>query len=148
MLWSASPLPGARLTLSARSSTRAHWARSLSPSRARRIRRSRARPKSASCPLVGPEVIAGSTRLKAGTAQKMVLNMLSTATMIRLGYVTGNRMTNMLTRNTKLRARAVRILMAETGLDESRGFRSTRNGGRRFTYGPGDERNRMLARGS
>lgn len=69
-------------------------------------------------PLVGPEVIAGSTRLKAGTAQKMVLNMLSTATMIRLGYVTGNRMTNMLTRNIKLRARAVRILSAETGLDE------------------------------
>jgi N-acetylmuramic acid 6-phosphate etherase len=68
---------------------------------------------------VGPEVIAGSTRLKAGTAQKMVLNMLSTATMIRLGYVTGNRMTNMLTRNTKLRARALRILMAEAGLNES-----------------------------
>src|SRR5438552_17941063 len=43
-------------------------------------------------PLVGPEVIAGSTRLKAGTAQKLILNMLSTATMIRLGYVTGNRM--------------------------------------------------------
>jgi N-acetylmuramic acid 6-phosphate etherase len=71
-------------------------------------------------PLVGPEVIAGSTRLKAGTAQKMVLNMISTATMIRLGYVTGNRMTNMLTRNTKLQARAVRILAAETGLDEER----------------------------
>jgi N-acetylmuramic acid 6-phosphate etherase len=70
--------------------------------------------------VVGPEVIAGSTRLKAGTAQKMILNMLSTATMIRLGYVTGNRMTNMLTRNTKLRARAVRILMAETGLDEAK----------------------------
>jgi N-acetylmuramic acid 6-phosphate etherase len=69
-------------------------------------------------PLVGPEVIAGSTRLKAGTAQKMVLNMLSTATMIRLGYVKGNRMTNMLTRNSKLRARAVRILTAETGLNE------------------------------
>ena len=68
---------------------------------------------------VGPEVIAGSTRLKAGTAQKMILNMLSTATMIRLGYVTGNRMTNMLTRNTKLRARAVRILAAETGLSEA-----------------------------
>ncbi|HKC64026.1 MAG TPA: N-acetylmuramic acid 6-phosphate etherase [Pyrinomonadaceae bacterium] len=70
-------------------------------------------------PVVGPEVIAGSTRLKAGTAQKMVLNMLSTATMIRLGYVTGNRMTNLLTRNTKLRARAVRILAAETGLNET-----------------------------
>ncbi|HEV7475972.1 MAG TPA: N-acetylmuramic acid 6-phosphate etherase [Pyrinomonadaceae bacterium] len=69
-------------------------------------------------PIVGPEVVAGSTRLKAGTAQKMVLNMLSTATMIRLGYVTGNRMTNVHTRNAKLRARAVRIIMAETGIEE------------------------------
>lgn len=70
-------------------------------------------------PVVGPEVIAGSTRLKAGTAQKMVLNMLSTATMTRLGYVTGNRMTNVQARNTKLRARAVRILTAEAGLDQA-----------------------------
>jgi N-acetylmuramic acid 6-phosphate etherase len=69
-------------------------------------------------PVVGPEVIAGSTRLKAGTAQKMVLNMLSTATMIRLGYVTGNRMTNLLPRNEKLKARSQRILRAETGLSE------------------------------
>ena len=69
-------------------------------------------------PVVGPEVVAGSTRLKAGTAQKMVLNMLSTATMAKLGYVTGNRMTNVLPRNAKLRARAVRILMGETALDE------------------------------
>ena len=69
-------------------------------------------------PLVGPEVIAGSTRMKAGTAQKLILNMLSTATMIRLGYVTGNRMTSVQTRNLKLRDRALRILMAETGLNE------------------------------
>ena len=69
-------------------------------------------------PVVGPEVVAGSTRLKAGTAQKMVLNMLSTATMIRLGYVTGNRMTNMRPSNVKLRARSERILAAEAGLDE------------------------------
>jgi N-acetylmuramic acid 6-phosphate etherase len=68
-------------------------------------------------PVVGPEVIAGSTRLKAGTAQKIVLNMLSTASLAKLGYVTGNRMTSVQTRNTKLRARAVRILSAETGLD-------------------------------
>jgi N-acetylmuramic acid 6-phosphate etherase len=68
--------------------------------------------------LVGPEVIAGSTRLKAGTAQKMVLNMLSTATLVKLGYVMGNRMTNLQTRNAKLRERAVRIIMAETGLAE------------------------------
>ena len=70
-------------------------------------------------PVVGPEVIAGSTRLKAGTAQKMVLNMLSTATMIRCGYTTGNRMSNLLTRNTKLKARAVRILSAELNIDEA-----------------------------
>lgn len=68
-------------------------------------------------PVVGPEVVAGSTRLKAGTAQKMVLNMLSTASLAKLGYVTGNRMTSVQARNTKLRARAIRILSAETGLN-------------------------------
>jgi N-acetylmuramic acid 6-phosphate etherase len=70
-------------------------------------------------PVVGPEVVTGSTRLKAGTAQKMVLNMLSTATLVKLGYVSGNRMSNLQARNSKLRARAVRILMAETDLDEN-----------------------------
>ena len=65
--------------------------------------------------VVGPEVVAGSTRLKAGTAQKMILNMISTATMVRLGYVSGNRMSNLQARNIKLRERAVRIVMAETG---------------------------------
>ncbi|MFL6231407.1 MAG: N-acetylmuramic acid 6-phosphate etherase [Pyrinomonadaceae bacterium] len=69
-------------------------------------------------PVVGAEVLAGSTRLKAGTAQKLVLNMLSTATMIRLGYVRGNRMTNMLPRNEKLRARSARIFAAEAQTDE------------------------------
>ena len=69
-------------------------------------------------PVVGPEVVAGSTRLKAGTAQKMVLNMLSTATMVKLGYVTGNRMTNLMPRNAKLRARSIRIFSAETGAGE------------------------------
>ena len=69
-------------------------------------------------PVVGPEVVAGSTRMKAGTAQKLVLNMISTVTMVRLGYVRGNRMTNMRARNSKLQARAVRILQAEAGLDE------------------------------
>lgn len=68
--------------------------------------------------VVGPEVVTGSTRLKAGTAQKMILNMISTATMVRLGYVTGNRMTNVQTRNVKLRARALRILQSEVGLNE------------------------------
>ena len=69
-------------------------------------------------PVVGPEVLAGSTRMKAGTAQKLVLNMLSTATLVRLGYVTGNRMTNLRARNSKLHARSLRILMTEAGIDE------------------------------
>jgi N-acetylmuramic acid 6-phosphate etherase len=69
-------------------------------------------------PIVGPEVIAGSTRLKSGTAQKLVLNMLSTMTMVRLGYVTGNRMTNLKTSNIKLRQRATGLVMAECGLEE------------------------------
>ena len=67
-------------------------------------------------PVVGPEAIAGSTRMKAGTAQKLILNMISTVAMIRLGYVSGNRMTNMRTSNDKLRDRGLRILIAETGL--------------------------------
>src|SRR5437588_7918174 len=66
--------------------------------------------------VTGPEVVAGSTRLKAGTAQKMIRNIISTATMVRLGYVTGNRMTNVQTRNAKLGARAVRILKTEPGM--------------------------------
>ena len=69
--------------------------------------------------VVGAEVIAGSSRMKAGTAQKMILNMISTATMIRLGYVKGNRMTNVKSSNIKLKERSVRILMAETDLDET-----------------------------
>jgi len=68
-------------------------------------------------PVVGPEVLTGSSRLKAGTAQKMVLNMISTATMVGLGYVSGNRMSNLQARNVKLRDRAVRIVMAETRSD-------------------------------
>jgi len=68
-------------------------------------------------PVVGPEVVTGSSRLKAGTAQKMVLNMISTATMVKLGYVSGNRMSNLQAKNSKLRDRALRILMQETGLD-------------------------------
>ncbi len=77
--------------------------------------------KSAEIPIVavvGPEAVTGSTRMKAGTAQKMILNMISTAAMIRLGYVKGNRMTNVKSSNIKLKERSVRILMVETGLDE------------------------------
>ncbi|MEP6788193.1 MAG: N-acetylmuramic acid 6-phosphate etherase, partial [Acidobacteriota bacterium] len=65
--------------------------------------------------------ITGSTRMKAGTAQKMILNMISTVAMIRLGYVKGNRMTNVKSSNTKLKERSLRILTAETGLDDTAG---------------------------
>ncbi|MEP7213195.1 MAG: N-acetylmuramic acid 6-phosphate etherase [Acidobacteriota bacterium] len=65
-------------------------------------------------PVVGPEALTGSTRMKAGTAQKLVLNTISTIAMIRLGYVSGNRMTNMRSSNEKLNERSVRILTAET----------------------------------
>jgi len=67
--------------------------------------------------IVGPEVITGSTRMKAGTAQKMILNMLTTATMVRLGRVTGNRMTDMRVSCSKLQHRARGIVMSETGCD-------------------------------
>lgn len=70
-------------------------------------------------PVVGPEVITGSTRMKSGTAQKLVLNMISTMAMVRLGYVKGNRMTNVKSSNEKLRERSLRILMAETSLSEA-----------------------------
>ena len=70
-------------------------------------------------PIVGPEAITGSTRMKSGTATKMVLNMISTVAMIRLGYVKGNRMTNVKPSNEKLRERSLRILMAETDLDQT-----------------------------
>lgn len=68
---------------------------------------------------VGPEVIAGSTRMKSGTAQKLILNMISTMLMIRLGYVSGNLMTNVRPSNEKLRERTVGILMSEIGVEES-----------------------------
>jgi N-acetylmuramic acid 6-phosphate etherase len=67
-------------------------------------------------PDVGPEVITGSTRLKAGTAQKMILNMISTAAMIRMGYVYSNLMINVQMQNEKLRERGHRIIMAATGI--------------------------------
>jgi N-acetylmuramic acid 6-phosphate etherase len=72
--------------------------------------------KIAIAPLSGPEVIAGSTRLKAGTATKLVLNMLTTGTFIRLGYVYGNLMVNVQPKNAKLLDRARRIVASATGL--------------------------------
>ncbi|MCU1235447.1 MAG: glucokinase regulatory-like protein [Candidatus Solibacter sp.] len=71
-------------------------------------------------PLVGPEVVAGSTRMKAGTAQKLVLNMLSTATCVRLGYVYGNLMVNVQPKNEKLVDRARRIIASAAGIAPDR----------------------------
>jgi N-acetylmuramic acid 6-phosphate etherase len=68
-------------------------------------------------PATGPEVVTGSTRMKAGTATKLVLNMLSTGTMVRLGYVYGNLMVNVQPTNVKLRDRAARIIATITGLE-------------------------------
>lgn len=68
--------------------------------------------------IVGPEFVTGSTRMKAGTAQKLVLNMISTSVMIRLGRVKGNKMVDMQLSNHKLVGRGVRMVMAETGVDE------------------------------
>ena len=70
-------------------------------------------------PQVGPEVLTGSTRLKAGTAQKMVLNMLSTAVMVRLGHGYDNLMIDLALTNQKLRHRVKRILMESSGKDVS-----------------------------
>jgi len=67
-------------------------------------------------PVTGPEVIAGSTRMKAGTAQKLVLNMISTTTFIRLGYVYGNLMVNVQPKNHKLVERARRIIAQAAGV--------------------------------
>lgn len=68
--------------------------------------------------IVGPEFLTGSSRLKAGTAQKLILNMITTSLMIRLGRVKGNKMVDMQLSNHKLVERGSRMVMAETGLDE------------------------------
>jgi N-acetylmuramic acid 6-phosphate etherase len=68
--------------------------------------------------VVGPEFVTGSTRMKSGTAQKLVLNMISTATMIKLGKVKGNKMVDMQLSNVKLVGRAVNMIMQATKLDE------------------------------
>ena len=78
---------------------------------------------------VGPEVLTGSTRMKAGTAQKMVLNMLSTGAMTRMGYVYENLMVNLHRKNSKLEERGIRILMAAAGLDRDAGLKALRTAG-------------------
>lgn len=78
---------------------------------------------------VGPEVVAGSSRLKAGTATKLVLNMLSTAAMVRVGRTRGDLMADLRPTNEKLRERAVAIVRAETGIDEAEARRRLERAG-------------------
>ncbi len=70
--------------------------------------------------IVGPEFVTGSTRMKAGTAQKLVLNMISTTVMIKLGRVKGNKMVDMQLTNEKLIDRGVRMIMEELGVDQQK----------------------------
>jgi len=81
-------------------------------------------------PTPGPEIVAGSTRLKAGTATKLVLNMISTGVMIRLGYVYGNLMVNVQPSNEKLVDRARRIISAAAGVEYARAGELLEAGGR------------------
>jgi N-acetylmuramic acid 6-phosphate etherase len=80
---------------------------------------------------VGPEVLAGSSRMKAGTAHKMVLNMISTGAMVRLGYVYGNLMVNVWTKNEKLIQRAIRIVEQATGKEHETAARALEASGNR-----------------
>jgi N-acetylmuramic acid 6-phosphate etherase len=80
--------------------------------------------------VVGPEAIAGSSRMKAGTAQKMILNMISTATMIKMGLVYGNLMSNLQPTNEKLVRRACSMIAEETKLDEKEAARVFESAGR------------------
>jgi N-acetylmuramic acid 6-phosphate etherase len=78
---------------------------------------------------VGPEVVAGSSRMKAGTAQKMVLNMLSTGAMTRLGYIYGNLMVNVHLKNEKLLERGITILRLAAGIDRATARRALKSAG-------------------
>ena len=80
-------------------------------------------------PIVGPEALTGSTRMKSGSAQKMVLNILSTATMIRMGKSYKNLMVDVRATNEKLVARGVRMLMQVTGADETLAEKTLQNSG-------------------
>ena len=89
----------------------------------------RSRPTLMIAPEVGPEILTGSTRLKAGTATKLVLNMFTTLAMVRLGKVMGNLMVDLNPSNAKLRDRAVRIVRALTGADQTAALQAlTRSG--------------------
>lgn len=75
-------------------------------------------------PIVGPEFVTGSSRMKAGTAQKMILNMISTSAMIQLGHIKGNKMVDMQLSNDKLVDRGTRMIMQQTGLNYENAHRA------------------------
>ena len=79
---------------------------------------------------VGPEVVSGSTRMKAGTSQKMILNMITTGAMSRLGYVYENLMVNVHMQNSKLVERGIRILMSACGIDRATAVETIKCAGR------------------
>ncbi|MBO7400922.1 MAG: N-acetylmuramic acid 6-phosphate etherase, partial [Clostridia bacterium] len=79
--------------------------------------------------VVGPEVISGSTRMKAGTSQKMILNMLSTGAMVRYGRTLGNLMAYMVPSNAKLAERALRMIREQTGADRETAYKALKNNG-------------------
>jgi N-acetylmuramic acid 6-phosphate etherase len=79
---------------------------------------------------VGPEVISGSTRMKAGTAQKMIMNMITTGAMTRLGYVYENLMVNVHMQNSKLVERGIRVLMATCHVDRAKAVDTIKSAGR------------------
>lgn len=81
------------------------------------------------CPVVGPEIIAGSSRMKAGTAQKMVLNMITTAAMVRTGRVFGNRMVDLQATSEKLKERSKRVIMDVCGLNYEEAERLIKDSG-------------------
>ena len=74
-------------------------------------------------PIVGPEFVTGSTRMKSGTAQKLILNMITTTLMIQLGRVKGNRMVNMELTNEKLIIRGTKMIVDELGYSETKARR-------------------------
>src|SRR6202041_4151655 len=78
----------------------------------------------------GPEVVSGSTRMKAGTAQKMVLNMITTGAMTRLGYVYENLMVNVHMKNAKLVERGIGVLMKLCGIDRETAIRTIKAAGK------------------
>jgi len=79
---------------------------------------------------VGPEVVSGSTRMKAGSAQKMILNMITTGAMARLGYVYENLMVNVHMQNSKLVERGIRVLMSACNIDRATAVETIKNAGR------------------